>query len=80
MNDDNKNEKVKKGKENLNKFVRYSTLAFEMGIIIGIGSYGGHWLDNYFSFDKPILTVILSLFAVLASLYIVIKQLLNGNK
>lgn len=76
-NDDNS---LAKGKESLNKFIKYSSLAFEMGIIIGAGAYGGVYLDEYFSFEQPILTIILSLFAVVSSLYLVIKRINNDNK
>jgi hypothetical protein len=79
--EDNKDKsETEKGNSGFNKFIRYSSLAFEMGIIIAAGTYGGYWLDNHFSFEKPILTICLSLFAVLSSLFLVIRQLLNDNK
>ncbi len=71
------NKEIKGG---FNKFVRFSTIAFEMAIIIAVGTYGGDWLDDYFEFDTPILTIILSLFSIFASLYLVIKQVNNANK
>lgn len=64
----------------VNKFIRFSTLAFEMGIIIGGGTYGGVQLDKHFNLTTPIFTIVLSLFAILASLYLVIKQVNNANK
>ncbi|MDD2386069.1 MAG: AtpZ/AtpI family protein [Bacteroidales bacterium] len=67
-------------REGVNKFVRFSTLAFEMGIIIGGGTYGGVYLDDYFELNTPVFTIVLSLFAVFASLYLVIKQVNNVNK
>lgn len=66
--------------EGVNKFVRFSTLAFEMGIIIGGGTYGGVRLDEYFELETPVFTIILSLLSVFASLYLVIKQVNNANK
>lgn len=62
-----------------NKFIRYSSLAFEMGIVIFAGAFGGHKLDEYLCFEKPWFTISLSLFAVFASIYIVIKSLKNGK-
>lgn len=80
-NEENKEKSdLKNGQASYNKFIKYSATAFEMGAIIAIGTYGGMWLDNYFSFEKPILTIILSLFSVFASLYLVIKQVKNDNK
>jgi len=64
----------------VNKYIKYSSLAFEMGIIIFAGAYGGRWLDKKFNLEKPILTAILALIAVFCSLYLLIKQLKNDNK
>lgn len=77
---ENKKNDFEKEKTTFNKFIKYSTLAFEMGAIIGLGTYAGVKLDDYFLFNKPILTIILSLFSVFGSLYLVIKQVLNDNK
>lgn len=66
--------------EGANKFIKFSTLAFEMGIIIAGGTYGGVYLDKYFELETPIFTIVLSLFAVFASLYLVVKQVNNVNK
>jgi hypothetical protein len=79
-NESGKNVNLKKNKSTFNKFIRYSTLAFEMGIIIGIGTYAGYWIDKKFSFERPVFTMALSLFSVLASLYLIIKQVKNDNK
>lgn len=68
-----------KKNESVNKFIRFSTIAFEMAIIIGGGTYIGVWLDEYYKMETPIFTIILSLFSVFASLYIVIKQVNNIN-
>jgi ATP synthase protein I len=67
-------------KGGFNKFVRFSTIAFEMAIIIAAGTWGGVELDKHFETEKPIFTIILSLLAVFAALYLVIKQVLNANK
>ncbi len=75
-NNDNK-KPIQKG---VNKFIKFSTLAFEMGIIIAGGTYGGVYLDEYFEHQTPVFTIVLSLFAVFASLYLVIKQVNNANK
>ena len=74
------NKKRKETNEGVNKFVRFSTLAFEMGIIIFCGTYGGVWLDDYFELNTPVFTIVLSLFSVFTSLYLVIKQVNNANK
>lgn len=70
-----KEHKDKDYNSGMNKFVRYTSLAFEMGIVIFAGAFGGLKLDEYFGTEKPWWTVALSLFAVFASIYIVIKGL-----
>ena len=70
-------EKGKKLNSGLGKWARYTSLAFEMGIVIFAGAFGGFKLDEYFGTSKPWFTVALSLFAVFASIYMVIKSLKN---
>lgn len=70
-------EKGDKFNSSLGKWARYTSLAFEMGIVIFAGAFGGHKLDEYFATSKPWFTVALSLFAVFASIYMVIKSLKN---
>jgi len=73
-------EKSKNAKGGLNSFIRFSTLAFEMGIMICVGAFGGDWLDKHYRNDKPWFTIGLSLLAVIGSIYLVIKSLMNDNK
>ena len=71
----------KKNKEkltsNLKSYTKYSGIAFKMAIIIIIGTFGGYKLDEYFGFEKHIITVILSLLSVVFAIYIVIKDFLK---
>jgi F0F1-type ATP synthase assembly protein I len=66
-------------KQGLNNIVKFSSLAFEMGIMIFIGAFGGDWLDDYFENDKPWFTIALSLLSVIGSIYLVIKRLMNDK-
>jgi ATP synthase protein I len=61
----------------INKFIRYSSIAIEMIAIIGAGAYGGVKLDNWIGTEYPFFTLGLSLFAVFASTYLIIKQITN---
>ncbi len=72
-------DKFKEPKEGANKFVKYSSLAFEMGIMIFGGAFGGNWLDKRFSFETPWFTIGLSLFAVIGSTYLVISKIINDK-
>ncbi len=67
----NKKDKVKK---QVDSFIKYSYLAFEMGAIIFVFTFAGVKADTYLE-THPWFTVILSLTGVTGSLYRVIKQL-----
>ncbi len=78
MQEYRKNQKKQKStnQSGLNDYARYSGLAFEMIAIIGGASFGGVKLDEHFG-TNHVFTVILSLLGVGASLYIVLKSLIN---
>lgn len=78
--DKKKKDDIKETKEGTNRFIKYSSLAFEMGIIIFLGAFGGDWLDKYFKNETPWYTIGLSLFAVLGSTYLLIIRVLHDNK
>lgn len=60
----------------LRDYGKYSAMAFQMGITIGLGVWGGIKLDEYFGLKKfPAFTLSLSLLSVFASMYFVIKDL-----
>jgi len=53
-------------------------MAFQMGITIALGMWGGIKLDEYFPITKfPLFTIIFSFLAVFGSIYFVIKDLLK---
>ena len=60
------------------EYGKYAGMALQMGVTIAIGAWGGMKLDEYFSLTKPpVFTLILSLMAVIGSMYFVIKDLLK---
>jgi F0F1-type ATP synthase assembly protein I len=60
-----------------NQFLKYSNLAIQMGLIIGLSSWGGHKLDQHYHNSKPVLTIILSLLGICTGMYIVLKDLIR---
>lgn len=58
---------------------KYTNLAFQMIIIIGIGVWGGISLDKRWELKTPVFTIVLSLAAVVIAIYIVIKSLLKSK-
>ncbi len=73
-------EKDQKSRYN-NSYLKYSGMAIQMAAIITLGVFGGKKLDEFFNLKQPIFTLILSLFAVFAAIYVSIKDFLkNKNK
>ncbi|MFP2997947.1 AtpZ/AtpI family protein [Spongiivirga sp. MCCC 1A20706] len=58
----------------------YSGIAFQMIVIIGGGTYLGVKLDEKFPNKHSIYTVICSLFAVLISIYFVVRRIIKMSK
>lgn len=67
-------------KEQLSKYVYFSSMAFQMGIVIAAGTIFGQWLDTKYVNDYSLFTIIFSLLAVFASLYLVIKKVISLSK
>jgi membrane protein DedA with SNARE-associated domain len=52
-------------------------MAIQMAVIITLGVFGGKKLDELLSLKQPIFTLIFSLVAVFASIYLSIKDFLK---
>ena len=68
-----------KKKSQLNKFIQLTGVGLQMGITIYLGAFFGKKLDAYFEYEKKTFTIILTLIALVASLYSVISQLKRIN-
>jgi predicted MFS family arabinose efflux permease len=66
--------------ENRNKVLLYSNIAIQMGLIIGIGTYFGNYLDESYKNQTPWWTLILSLSAVFLAFYQTIKTLKKDDQ
>ncbi len=80
MENQNQPSKPKPNKESrppLESYARYSSLAFQMFAIIGLGIYGGFKLDQWLKIGFPVFTVLLSLISVAAAIYTAVKDLLK---
>jgi F0F1-type ATP synthase assembly protein I len=70
-----------KPKRPLNKYARYSGVAFQMIAIIVLSTYAGLKLDDAYPNNYRLYTIIFSLVGVAISMYFVIKQVgQNQNK
>tara|TARA_B100000809_G_scaffold80694_1_gene78960 strand:- start:3678 stop:3902 length:225 start_codon:yes stop_codon:yes gene_type:complete len=72
-----KKDKLQKSKNQLDSYLKYSSLAFQMGGTIAFFSWLGLKLDEWQNTQQPYYTVVFSLLGVFLSLYLVIKGLLN---
>ncbi len=63
-------------RKSLNDYARYSSMAIQMLAIIIAGVFAGFKLDQWLH-TRPLLTVILSIFSVILSIYFVTKDLLR---
>lgn len=63
-----------------NNFLKYSNMAFQMAGIIGVGSWAGYKLDQYFATKTPVYTIILSLVSIFVALYLTLKDFISPKK
>ncbi|SOD97896.1 AtpZ/AtpI family protein [Spirosoma fluviale] len=69
------NPPIKNVTEKTTSFVQFSGIAFQMLGTIGLGVWAGMKLDAWQNNRRPMWTIILSLTAIGASLYLFIRQL-----
>jgi F0F1-type ATP synthase assembly protein I len=63
-----------------NVYLKYSTMAFQMGTVIGLFAFGGYELDKHFNTSHPYFTIALSLTGVGISLFSVIRDFIKPDK
>lgn len=69
------NPPINSAAEKTTSFVQFSGIAFQMLGTIGLGVYAGMKLDAWQNNRRPVWTIVLSLTAIGASLYLFIRQL-----
>jgi len=67
---------LEKKKKQLNNFVQYSSIGFQMMIIIGAGTFGGYKIDTWLDLKFPFFLILLSVLAVGIAIYQAIKDFL----
>ncbi|MCH2193822.1 AtpZ/AtpI family protein [Kordia sp.] len=60
--------------------MRFTGIAFQMAVVIGLGVYLGMWLDEKYPNKHKLFTVVCSLVFVSLSIWQVIRQLKKFNK
>ncbi|WP_082379334.1 AtpZ/AtpI family protein [Pseudalgibacter alginicilyticus] len=71
------NQKKQDQKNQLNPYIRFSSIAIQMGVTIYLGSLLGAWLDTKFNSDNQLYYKIVTLFSVFIAMFAVIKQVLK---
>jgi uncharacterized membrane protein YfcA len=61
-------------------YLRYTSLAIQMLVIIIIGAAAGTWLDKHFGTSKPYFTASLSLVFVFIAIYFGIRDFISPKK
>jgi F0F1-type ATP synthase assembly protein I len=61
------------------QFLKFSGLAFQMALIICVGSYLGNKLDAFFEKETPLYTITFSLLSVFLALYFVLKEIISQS-
>lgn len=69
-----------KKKKPLNKYIRFTGIAFQLGIIMYLAAYFGKMLDARYGNDKNLFTLALSLLGLIAAIYLIVKQLKESEK
>lgn len=64
-----------KNRRQANQYMKYSGMAFQMGIIILLGTLAGKKLDEHFASETPYFTVFLALASIGIALYLSLKDL-----
>ncbi|MFV9549528.1 AtpZ/AtpI family protein [Algibacter sp. PT7-4] len=66
-----------KSKKQFNPYIRFSSIAIQMGLTIYLGSKLGEWLDVKLDNENQLYYKIISLIAVFVAIYSVIKQVIK---
>ncbi|WGH74733.1 AtpZ/AtpI family protein [Tenacibaculum tangerinum] len=67
-------------KKPLNKYIRFTGIALQMGLTIYLGSMLGKWLDSTYPNENQLYTKICTLVAVFAAMLSVIIQVTQLTK
>jgi F0F1-type ATP synthase assembly protein I len=63
--------------KNHSALMKYSSLGVELVVVLCLAAWLGRWLDNKYGVEKGLFTIFLMLFALVGSMYRVIKSLMN---
>lgn len=59
--------------------LKYSSLGVELVVILCLAAWLGRWLDAKYGVEKGLFTIFLLVFAVIGTMYRLIKSLMNAQ-
>ncbi len=65
------------GAGKLQSYLKYSGLAFQMMVVLGLAAYGGQKLDAYMGNTNPWFTIVFMLLGVIGSIYKIIVSVMK---
>jgi F0F1-type ATP synthase assembly protein I len=74
---ENEQKDVKQVTKEASSYAKYTGLAFQMIIIIGVFTFAGYKIDESAQHDTKWVTALLALIGVFASLYLVFRSVKN---
>lgn len=69
----------KKENSTFRKFLRFSGIGVQLGVMMYLASLGGDYLDQYFSFNKPWFTLLFIVVALVVFVILLMRQLNKLN-
>ncbi|MGV8092887.1 MAG: AtpZ/AtpI family protein [Mangrovibacterium sp.] len=72
-----KKSKFDKSKKKIDQFILYSSLAFEMMIIMAAGVFIGYKIDHWLNLSFPAFTLGLMILSVIGSIFYAIKNFIK---
>lgn len=63
-----------------NQFIQYSSLAFEMIAIMGLGVFAGYKIDGWLHMKFPVFTLVLMILSVIGAIFYALKNFINKDK
>jgi hypothetical protein len=71
--------KQKDKRSPLKFYAVYSALAFQMGLLIVAGAFGGRTLDKWLQWRFPVFTLVLTVLAVVLAVLYGIREIFKNN-
>lgn len=72
-------DKKPSGQDQLKPYLKYSGMAAQMIVVLVLAALGGRKLDAYLGLKHPVLTIVLMLVGVIASMYMIVSSVLKDK-